>query len=138
MRCVAGLLTGGMLALTGCASAEVDPTRFEANAQAVVTALGEGRFDDVTADFDATMQEGLSTAELESVWGELEAEVGPYQGTRDQPKFGSADGAAIVDVPVTFGDEPLKVRISFHEDGRIAGLVVLAPLVALPNQVVAD
>lgn len=65
-------------------------------------------------------------------------EVGPYRGTRDQPKFGSADGAVIVDVPVTFGDEPLKVQISFHEDGRIAGLFVLDPLVALPNQVVED
>ena len=79
------------------------------------------------ADFDATMEAGLSEAMLAEGWTQVVAMVGAYT-SRDEPVEVPKDDAHVVyDTPMHFERGDMKCRVAFNLDGTIAGLFILKP-----------
>jgi len=92
----------------------------------VLGALFEGRDEQIAADFDETMRAQLPLAKLADVRLQLRDLVGAYEGA-GEPFVRRIGHHTVVDVPLEFEAGPMKGRVAYDQDGRIAGLFVLNP-----------
>lgn len=128
-RLIAGLLIVTCAVVLGCTSDadEPDEDALRARAAAVTDQLAAGQWELVRADFDDTMTDSLSTAQLSEAWGQIVAAKGAYVSRGEPKKVQKPGAAAVFDTPVEFEQGPMKTRVAFGDDGRITGLFILTP-----------
>ncbi len=87
-------------------------------------AAGEGRL--MVPRFDEAVRERLDEAGLAAAWAQVEGLSGKLL-TVGRPTVAARDKYRVVDIPLAFERGPMKARISFDSEDRIAGLFVLYP-----------
>lgn len=111
---------------TGRAMDRTTLERADERAQAVFAALAAGRWAEAAADFDETMAAQLTPAQLGDTWAVVIGAVGAYERA-GEPFVRRQGDYTVVDVPLAFEAGDMTGRVSFHADGRVAGLFVLNP-----------
>lgn len=111
---------------TGQAMDKTTLDRADARALEIFTALAAARWDAAGADFDPTMAEGLPAAGRADAWAAVVGTVGAYERA-GEPFVRRLGDHTVVDVPLVFEAGDMTGRVSFHDDGRVAGLFVLDP-----------
>jgi hypothetical protein len=109
---------------TGQAMDRTTLDRADARAQALFTALAAGRWDEARGDFDPTMAEALPPAKLADTWAAVIGMVGGYERA-GEPFVRRQGDYTVVDLPLAFEAGDMVGRVSFHADGKVAGLFVL-------------
>lgn len=115
--------------LAGCASGGDEPTAEELGrkAAALTDLMSQNDWAAVRVDFDATMREGLSEEQLAAAWKQVVQLQGDYR-SRGEPTRVLKPGTLVVfDTPMTFERGLMKSRVTFRENGDVAGLFVLVP-----------
>ena len=95
-------------------------------ALALIGAFFDGQDEQVIADFDETMLAQLPAEKLDDVRLQLLDLVGSYQSA-GEPFVRRIGKHTVVDVPLEFEAGPMKCRVSYDQEGRVAGLFVLNP-----------
>jgi len=90
----------------------------------VVDALAAGRWSDVTAQFDATMRDALTSEALAAAWAQLAGLAGVYENRGDTDAIRAAD-LTVTSTALAFEAADFVARISFRDDRTIAGLYLL-------------
>ena len=85
----------------------------------------EGRYDQVTADFNQVMAEKMSADGLADAWAQLFGLVGRYEQLGEAAAR-QAGNLTIVDIPMTFEASEMKGRVVYDQVGKVTGLFVLA------------
>lgn len=112
----------------------IDPRTGEPMATALLPEAGEkalallGRwagaeFDRMRDDFDETMRRELPAEELARVWAMVIGTVGAFEGL-GEPMIHAAGPITVVDVPMRFEAGQFGGRVSFDQEGAVAGLFV--------------
>lgn len=96
-------------------------TRYDRIAVQTLEDIVNGDFTAATAHFDATVRKLLPPDALAGAWGTYQAKFGPYQSHGD-PKDDVTGEFTVVNVPLRMERRPGEFRVTFHEDGTIAGL----------------
>ena len=115
----------------------VDPRTGQPMSEAMVPAAAEratqlmidwieGRYGQVTADFNQIMAEKMSADGLADAWAQLGGLVGRYE-QMGEAAARQAGNLTIVDIPMTFEASEMKGRVVYDKDGKVTGLFVLAP-----------
>jgi hypothetical protein len=95
-------------------------------AVALLVDLMEGHYEQVTQDFDDTMNTQVDLATLASTSAQVAGMVGAYEGMGEP--FARAHGElTVVDVPLRFEAGDMVGRVAYRADGKVAGLFVLRP-----------
>lgn len=90
----------------------------------------QAKWAEIRRDFDEEMREGLTEEMLADGWTQLTSELGAYE-SRGQPRVvREANGLTVIDTPMFFEGGEYKSRVTFREDGQIAGLFILKKNVA--------
>lgn len=116
----------------------IDPRTGEPMSNAVLPQAGaratdllidwiEGRYEEVVADFDATMTQELPADKLAAAWAQLIGLVGVYERMEGEPLVRQLGDYTVVDVPMSFESAEMKGRVAYNADGQVAGLFVLTP-----------
>lgn len=92
----------------------------------VITDLAAGRWDDVTAQFDSKMRDGLSADALSAAWAQIVAQAGSYEAHGETDTSRAAD-VTITNTPLVFEAGDYTARVTFRDDQTIAGLYILDP-----------
>lgn len=87
-------------------------------------AIVQGDFAAAVTHFDTTMQQQLPPEGLEAAWTTYQQQFGSYQSHGDPDDVAVGD-LTVVNVPLQMEREPGQFRVTFHEDGTIAGLYFL-------------
>jgi hypothetical protein len=95
-------------------------------ALALIGAFFDGLDAQVTADFDETMLAQLPAEKLDDVRLQLLDLVGSYQSA-GEPFVRRIGKHTVVDVPLEFEAGPMKGRVAYDQEARVAGLFVLNP-----------
>jgi hypothetical protein len=90
-------------------------------AVATVSALTEGRWDEVSRDFSATMRERSGPERLASGWAHTVGLIGHYEGM-GEPFAHRAGDNTVVEIPLHFEAGEAVGRVIFDEAGEVAGL----------------
>ncbi|HVE75473.1 MAG TPA: DUF3887 domain-containing protein [Actinomycetota bacterium] len=85
-----------------------------------------GRWEAVSKDFDDTMLAGLSEAKMSEALGQITQQMGTFVSS-GEPSSRSDPGYLVVDIPAEFERGALKFRVSFDNEGKVAGLFFLNP-----------
>jgi hypothetical protein len=112
----------------------IDPRTGEPMATALLPGAGEkalallsrwarAEFDRMTDDFDETMRQGLPAGELARVWAMVIGTVGAFEGL-GEPVAHVAGPVTVVDVLMRFEAGQFVGRVSFDQEGAVAGLFV--------------
>lgn len=129
-RVISALVAASLLVGCGYGTDDGQETSAEEladRAAGVTDQLGANDWAAIRKDFDETMTEALSEEGLRQAWEQVVAAQGEYK-SRDEPVEGSGPGdITAFDTPMTFERGDMKSRVSFHPDGRIAGLFILVP-----------
>lgn len=123
----AGRVIGITLLEASAAQLDVVPPELASTSDEVVDALAHGRWEEVRARFDSTMTRLLTVGQLRDSWQQA--------AVREHGGFVSAGGMTatkvrgitVVDVFCTMKRGELRVRISYDDAGRIAGLLLQNP-----------
>jgi len=117
---VSGLL---MVASNRQGASQTDPS--VRRAEQIVEQLASNDVAGARRDFDETMLAGLSEEQLSSTWAQVERTYGPWQSHGDHLVTVTRSGFRVVDVISYFYEGVMKVRVSFDDRRRVAGLYVL-------------
>lgn len=106
----------------------VDETvaRLQERAFGILAHWREGEGSLVVAHFDETMRERLDQDGLARAWGEVEQMMGA-QLAAGTPSTTRRGRYRVVDIPLNFEKGPMKGRVVFDDEDRVAGLFVLTP-----------
>ena len=83
----------------------------------------------VRQDFDATMREKLSEELLSTAWAQVTQARGAYRSRGEPTQIPKPGDVVVFDTPMTFERGEMKSRVSFRENGVVAGLFILEPSV---------
>jgi uncharacterized protein DUF3887 len=111
---------------TGQAMDRTTLDRADARALEIFTALAAGRWEAAGADFDPAMAQALPAAGRADAWAAVVGLVGAYERA-GEPSVRRQGDHTVVDVPLVFEAGDMTGRVSFHADGKVAGLFVLDP-----------
>ena len=103
--------------------APVPTTPQESAAVAIVDALVSGDMAAATKDFDATMRQSITTAQITEVWASVIAQNGPYTGQSGIQSH-QDQGYDVVRVTCQFDRGTATVQVSFDSDLKVAGLFI--------------
>jgi hypothetical protein len=88
--------------------------------------LADGDWAAVANEFNATMAAALPADKLAATWAQVVGMVGAYEGMG--APFARAQGDySVVDVPLHFEAGEMKGRVSYDQQGQVAGLFILNP-----------
>ncbi|WP_082948915.1 DUF3887 domain-containing protein [Mycobacterium sp. 1274756.6] len=88
-------------------------------------------FDAATARFDDDMKEKLPPAELSSAWTTYQQQLGSYE-SHGGPESVPRGEFTVVNIPLNMTEAPGQFRVTFHDDGTVAGLYFLVAGVPVP------
>lgn len=92
-------------------------------AKGFIDQLDEGKYEEATENFDDTMNEQVTAADLEEIWTGLNSQLGDFID-QEYNKMEEADGYQIVLITGTFNDADVTFQVTFDESGQIAGFFV--------------
>src|SRR3954462_610941 len=92
------------------------------HAKRVFQSLGEGKFEDVTKEFNGQMATLLSAAQLRDTWTTFTQQVGPFSAFIDQRVVTPATGVTAVILGCKFEKNDVNVVIAFDAEDKIGGL----------------
>jgi serine/threonine protein kinase len=92
-----------------------------------------GNYASAAASFDNQLRQKISTQSLADGWRSYQQALGGYQSHGDllQVPYG---GFTIVNVPLQLQQQPGQFRVTFNDDGTVAGLLFLKAGVPVPGQ----
>jgi hypothetical protein len=122
-----GQVIGVTLLNAGLDELPVDSANLETRAREVVASLSGGRYNDVYAQFDTTMQQTLPVRKLELDWRAVADGLHGGFVSAGGATARSIAGNTVVDVFCTMRKGELKVRVSYGTGGKINGLYFLEP-----------
>ncbi|MGB6209927.1 DUF3887 domain-containing protein [Mycobacterium sp.] len=123
--------TSSGAAATSTAAAKPAPARDDQLALKMLDAIVQGNFDCVTTHFDSLMRQKLTSQALASAWSEAQQVLGNYQSHGDPEDVPRGD-LTVVNVPLHMAQMPGQFRVTFHNDGTVAGLYFLRAGVPVP------
>lgn len=103
------------------AAASRDQTRYDRIAVQTLDDIVNGDFTAATAHFDTTVRKLLPPDALAGAWETYQGKLGRYQSHGD-PRDDVSGEVTVVNVPLRMERQPGDFRVTFHEDGSIAGL----------------
>ncbi|MBT2447098.1 DUF3887 domain-containing protein [Streptomyces sp. ISL-43] len=112
--------------VAGPAAASPAQTRYDRIAIQTLNDIVNGDITAATARFDATTRELLPPDALAGAWATYQDTFGRYRSHGD-PKAVTFGEFTVVNVPLRMERGPGEFRVTFHEDGSIAGLWFLEP-----------
>ena len=86
----------------------------------------EEKFDEMRVDFNERMLAGLSAGLLEMTWSQITGAMGEFKSF-GEPVARTMGDTVVVDIPMQFREGPMKGRVAYGPDGKIAGLFLLNP-----------
>jgi hypothetical protein len=99
----------------------------EAMAKAVAQALVSRDFDAARADFDSTMQSGLSSEKLEEAWNQYAGRLGAFKDF-GQATIEYAGKSPCIFIPCNFENGGLVVQVTQDSQGtQVTGLFLRPP-----------
>jgi len=98
-----------------------------AHAIALFEQWSVGHFDEVRRDFDPILTETLGAAAITDAWKQVVDVVGAYERMGEPSVYRQADHT-IVDLPLEFESGPMKGRVAYNDQGRVAGLFILVSM----------
>ncbi|WP_328622589.1 DUF3887 domain-containing protein [Streptomyces sp. NBC_00354] len=101
-------------------------TPYDRTATRTLDDIVSGNVAGATAHFDATLRKVLTPDALAGAWKTYQATFGRYRSHGD-PEDVAAGEFTVVSVPLRMEREAGEFRVSFHEDGSVAGLWLLEP-----------
>ncbi|ETW22414.1 DUF3887 domain-containing protein [Mycobacterium gastri] len=110
----------------------VQPGQYDQLALPILDAIIRGDFTAATANFDNQMRQTVPPDKLQSAWADYQATFGKYQSHGD-PKQVPLGDLTVVNIPLTMEQMPGEFRVTFHNDGTVAGLWLLKVGVPLPT-----
>lgn len=119
-----------LLALTLCAGCAQEASLTE-RAQGVLSSLVEGRYDELTAQFDDNMLAVVNANALESVWMSVTAQLGAVVGIAAAQEDEASHTAALL---MQHENGSALLVVVYDEAGRIAGMSI-NPQTAAANTV---
>jgi len=119
-----------VLAMAAIAPAQENPA--VDHAKGVVSLLGQQKFDEVAAQFNAQVAAALSPAQLRDVWNTVAQQAGPFKAFIDQRASATPAGITAVVLGCQFEKTALNVIVAFDGENKIAGLR-FAPRAAAPE-----
>lgn len=131
MKKALGLVVVALL-IAACSSSEasdeaVPVEDLASRAGEVTDQLAENNWGAVRADFDANMSEKLTEDLLATAWAQVTGSKGTYESRGEPEQIPKPGDFVVFDTPMTFADGQMKSRVTFNEDGQIAGLFILEP-----------
>jgi len=120
-------LTGACASLRGSETAVGDVEALRPKAAEVTDKMVANDWKAVRADFDETMAKGLAEDGLANAWAQVVQLKGAYVSRGEPTQVPKPGQHLVFDTPMTFEKGDMKSRITFHADGRIAGLFILVP-----------
>lgn len=110
-----------LAACSNSASTSPSPAAFASQADQVVADLAAGNYAAVEGKFDPAMMTANQTLPLPKAWAACQTDLGTYRshGTPTFARQGQFDNEQ---VPVTWGNGPGTVIVTFDPSGTIAGL----------------
>ena len=97
-----------------------------AKARLVIDSLSTNDWDAVTAQFDAAMRSALTADSLSAAWTQIARTVGAFE-SRGTTTVSRAGHVTVTNTPLDFEGGELVARVSFNDDGSVAGLFLTAP-----------
>jgi hypothetical protein len=93
--------------------------------------LSEGNYEAVVANADERVTQVIPDASaVAGIWAALAGQYGRYAGRMGEPFARQLGDFTVVDIPLEFEVGEQTGRVSFHPDGRVAGIFVLPPEVS--------
>lgn len=93
-------------------------------AQSAIRDLVSGRWGLVVERFDATMRASLSEDALAAAWAQIIGASGEFE-CQGEPTLVRAGDVTVTNTPLSMEAGDYVARISFRDDGTIAGLLIL-------------
>lgn len=112
-------------------AASTNPSPRDQLAVQLLDAVVRGDFPAVTTHFDSNMQQKLTPEQLASAWTEYQQYLGNYQSHGDAQDVPRGH-LTVVNIPLQMCREPGQFRVTFHNDGTVAGLFFLRAGVPVP------
>ncbi len=106
-----------MLILTGQPHAQT----IEERAREVIALLVAGNYPPLVAQFSEQMKAGLPAEQLETVWNQLQSQVGGFQGI-DTVVVSKQSGHDVAVVTLAMEQLRINARIAYNQYGTIVGL----------------
>jgi len=102
-------------------------TALARRARQIFAQVNEGEWDSVSADWHQVMHDANALERVREAWSSVTATAGPLQKVWNCRPARSDGPYRTVDVPLSFKHGPMKGRVVFTEDAKVAGLFVLLP-----------
>jgi len=118
---------------TSAAAAPTSPAPGQDDNRALkmLDAIIRGDFASARTHFDRLMQQKLSCQKLSSAWADYQQTLGSYQSHGD-PQDVSRGDFTVVNISLQMSQLPGQFRVTFHDDGSVAGLFFLRAGVPVP------
>ena len=98
-------------------------------AETIIDDLASAHWDQVVERFDATVAEKLNADGLSAAWAQVIATAGAYERHGAVTARRAAD-VTVTETPLAFEAGDFVARITFHDNGTVAGLFILPPELA--------
>lgn len=109
----------------GVASAADTQTSCSDHAEAILAALQAGDFEQARADFNDTMQAGLSAHKLSQMWmTTLPAKVGTFDHAAEPTSSTLGSGETVVSIPMKFDQAWLNLQVACNAGNKVNGLYI--------------
>ncbi|HVE94885.1 MAG TPA: DUF3887 domain-containing protein [Acidimicrobiales bacterium] len=113
---------------TTTSTTAADAAALTAKAAVVADLTARNDWATLRKDFDATMRDSLTEAQLADAWNQVATKLGAFKSRAEPVRYTKAPPNVMVfEVPMTFERGAAKTRVAFNPDGTIAGLFVLPP-----------
>jgi outer membrane protein assembly factor BamD (BamD/ComL family) len=92
-------------------------------AEAFITQLSEGKYDEATENFDETMSREMPASQLREVWTQLESQVGNYI-EQEYDSTVEQEGYQIVLIKGLFEGQDVLFSVTIDKSNKVAGFFV--------------
>jgi hypothetical protein len=103
------------------ASGESPPAEFVALSNTVVDQLSSGKMEELVAQFDATMKNGLPAAKLKDIWQKIQSQAGAFQ-RQTGIRYEKVQAYDTIFVTCQFEKAALDIKIVWNAAREVAGL----------------
>jgi len=118
--------SGRLKSATGEPKSHAVPPGAGERAIVLLSNWAEGRYEDVAANFNATLTAKLPTEQLATFWTQTVATSGTCQ-RMGEPFVRQLDDRTVVDVPMEFEAGVRRGSVFFNADGQVSGLFIANP-----------
>jgi len=94
-----------------------------------LTNWAEGRYADVTAnfDFDATFTANFPIEKLVAAWTQITGPLGTYRRMGGEPFVRQLGDHAVVEIPIEFEAGVMMGSVGFNAAGQVNGMLIMNP-----------